>query len=249
MIYETSNGFQRSKMRKMYSDKFKKFIEMWQKEFAIEKSMDEKVCVDKDGNPLPWYTYPAIEYLSQFDYSQQKVFEYGCGYSSLFWAGRAERVISIEDNPLYFERWQKEFGGAENLEIRWRDEGQIYEDAIFEEDQFYDVIVIDGKRRTECAKAAVLKLAPGGMVILDDSDRINTSNEYVEAVKTLQGADLIQIDFYGFCPMNNYTKTTSLFLKRDYRPQSLYKVQPINGWGNLWSMSRKNRKEFYKKNN
>ena len=54
----------------MYSDKFLKFIEMWQKDFAIERSIDEKVCVDKDNNPIPWYTYPAIEYLSQFDYSK-----------------------------------------------------------------------------------------------------------------------------------------------------------------------------------
>ena len=53
----------------MYSDKFRTFIEMWQKEFAIERSIDEKVCLDRDGNPIPWYTYPAIEYLSQFDYS------------------------------------------------------------------------------------------------------------------------------------------------------------------------------------
>lgn len=52
----------------MFSDKFMKFIEMWQKEYAIERSIDEKVCADKDGNPIPWYTYPAIEYLSQFDY-------------------------------------------------------------------------------------------------------------------------------------------------------------------------------------
>lgn len=83
----------------MFSDKFMKFIEMWQKEYAIERSIDEKVCADKDGNPIPWYTYPAIEYLSQFDYGGKRVFEYGCGYSSLFWAERAAKVISIEDNP------------------------------------------------------------------------------------------------------------------------------------------------------
>ena len=37
----------------MFSDKFMKFIEMWQKEYAIERSIDEKVCADKDGNPFP----------------------------------------------------------------------------------------------------------------------------------------------------------------------------------------------------
>ena len=79
----------------MYSDKFLKFIEMWQKDFAIERSIDEKVCVDKDNNPIPWYTYPAIEYLSQFDYSNKEIFEYGCGYSSMFWANRAKKVTSI----------------------------------------------------------------------------------------------------------------------------------------------------------
>jgi len=231
----------------MYSDKFNKFIEMWQKEFAIERSIDEKVCVDKDGNPIPWYTYPAIEYLSQFDYSEKEIFEYGCGNSSMFWAHRAKQVTSIEDNLNWFEKWQKEFA-HECLDIRWRDEGEIYENAIFEDNKKYDVIVVDGKRRAECANAAVKSLAEGGIIILDDSDRINTSQEYVKAVEVLKLADLIQIDFYGFCPMNNYTKTTSLFLSRNFNFESLYKVQPINGWGNLWSMGRKNRKDFFRKN-
>ena len=49
---------------------------MWQKEFAVERSMDEKLCRDRDGNPIPWYTYPVIEYLTQFDYTDKKIFEY-----------------------------------------------------------------------------------------------------------------------------------------------------------------------------
>lgn len=231
----------------MYSDKFKKFIEIWQQEFAMERSIDGKICADKDGRPLPWYTFPAIEYLSQFDYADKKIFEFGCGYSTAFWAQRAQKVKTIEDNLSWYDRWCKEFDFA-NLDLLWRDEGEGYENALLETAGKFDVIVIDGKRREECSKAAVVRLAPGGMIILDDSDRINTSQEYVNAVKTLRNADLIQVDFYGFCPMNNYTKTTSLFLRRDFNFQSLYKVQPINGWGNLWSMGRKDRKEFYKKN-
>ncbi len=230
----------------MYSEKFLKFIEMWQNDFAIERTIDEKVCVDKDGNPIPWYTYPAIEYLSQFDYGNKEIFEFGCGNSSMFWAERAKQVTSIEDNPQWFEKWQKEFSHPK-LDIRWRDEGEIYEKAIFEDGKKYDVIIVDGKRRAECAEAAVQALAEGGIIILDDSDRINTSQEYVKAVEAIHQADLIQVDFYGFCPMNNYTKTTSLFLSRSFNFESLYKVQPINGLGNLWSMSRRDRKDFYKK--
>lgn len=229
----------------MFSEKFAKAIEMLQKEFALERSIDEKVCVDRDGNPIPWYTFPAIEYLSQFDYSDKKIFEFGCGNSSLFWAAQAKQVISIEDNPKWFEKWQAEFK-ADNLDIRWRDEGEGYENAIFEQEDKFDVIVVDGKRRADCCKTAVQKVADGGMIILDDSDRINTSLEYVKSVEVLRAADLIQVDFYGFCPMNNYTKTTSLFLKRDFNFESKYEVQPINGWGNLWSMKRCERKKFFK---
>ena len=85
------------------------------------------------------------------------------------------------------------------------------------------------------------------MIILDDSDRINTSLEYFNAVKNLREANLLQVDFYGFCPMNNYTKATSIFFSRDFDFASLYTVQPINGLGNIWSMSRKGRKQFFKK--
>ena len=230
----------------MYSEKFQKFIDVWVKEYAQERSIDEKICADKDGNPLPWYTYPAIEYLVQFDYQNKKIFEYGCGYSSAFWAERALNVTSIEDNQTYFERWKKEFN-MQNLNIRYREEGEIYEKAIFEDETKYDVIVIDGKRREECAQAAVQKLADGGMIILDDSDRINTSQEYVNAAEILKQANLLQVDFYGFCPMNNYTKTTTIFFSRNFNFKSLYKVQPINGIGNLWSMGRRARKDFFKK--
>lgn len=112
----------------------------------------------------------------------------------------------------------------------------------------YDIIVVDGKRRADCARTALKALNQGGIIILDDSDRINTSKEYADAVASLKNGNLIQVDFYGFCPMNVYTKTTSVFLSRDFNFQSLYSVQPINGFGNLWSMSRKDRKEFYKAN-
>lgn len=232
----------------MYSKKFLKFIEIWQKDFAIERSIDEKLCVDKNENPLPWYTYPAIEYLSQFDYANKNIFEYGCGYSSLFWATRANQVISVEDNPEWFDKWQNEFH-CKNLTILQRDEGPDYYNAILENDNIsYDVIVIDGKNRAECSEKAVKKLSFDGMIILDDSDRVNTSKEYIDAIKVLRDADLLQVDFYGFCPMNNYTKTTSVFFRRQFNFKSRNPVQPINGIGNLWGMGRRQRKDFYKEN-
>ena len=36
----------------MYSEKFTKAIEMLQKEFALERSIDEKLCQDKEKDIL-----------------------------------------------------------------------------------------------------------------------------------------------------------------------------------------------------
>ena len=171
------------------SEKFLTFIEIWRKDFGIERTIDEKVCLDRDGRPLPWYTYPAIEYLSQFDYSQKRIFEFGCGYSSLFLAERAEKVVSIEDNPQWFEKWQREFNRP-NLDVRQRDDGEEYCRAVAEDGEVYDVIVIDGKRRADCARYAIERLNEGGLIILDDSDRVNTSQEYKNAVAILRDQNI-----------------------------------------------------------
>ena len=230
----------------MYSEKFKTFIKMWIDEFAIARTIDNQTCTDKNGRPIPWYTYPAIEYLDQFDYTGKKIFEFGCGNSSKFWAERAAQVVSVEDNPTWFTRWQQELT-APNQQVLLRNEDETYEGAILETETRYDVIIIDGKRREKCCAAALARLADGGLIVLDDSDRINTSTEYQKAVDILRRADLLQVDFYGFCPMNNYTKTTSVFFKRNFNFASRHPVQPTNGIGNLWHMGRRQRKEFINK--
>ena len=230
-----------------YSKRFLQFIRIWQEDFGIESSIDSYLCEDKDGNPLPWYTYPAIEYLVQFDYSEKRVFEFGCGYSSLFWANRAHSVIGIENNTQWFVKWQHYFHRP-NLSIRFIPEDKLYSQAILDENGMFDVIIIDGRCRCDCVRSAITKLAPNGFIILDDSDRTNTSKEYSEAIKTLKENNLLQVDFYGFCPMNNYPKATSIFFSRNFNFSTLSPVQPINGIGNLWGKSRKARKEFYKEN-
>lgn len=56
-------------------------------EYGQFKTIKNWECVDKDGNPIPWYTYPAIEFLNSLDFSSKNVFEYGTGNSTLWWGG------------------------------------------------------------------------------------------------------------------------------------------------------------------
>ena len=65
-------------------------------EFGQYKTMYRWDCVDRFNRPIPWYTYPAIEYIKQLDFSDKTVFEYGSGNSTLFWAQRCKKLVSVE---------------------------------------------------------------------------------------------------------------------------------------------------------
>jgi len=182
-------------------------------------------AIDGQGRPIPWYTYPAIEYVTQFDLSNRRVFEYGAGNSTFFWSSLAERVVSVEDDEGWYQKLRGRVG--ENVALTFAPDKQDYLHWIAQAEMSFDVISIDGKYRDECAQISLDHLHPGGMIILDNSDW------WVNAAKILREADLIQVDMSGFTPINGYTSTTSFFLHRDFRFSSRCQHQPRHSIGAL----------------
>lgn len=72
-----SSGYFKAQLKNFYTLAF---------DYGQLRTIREKRCIDKLGNPIPWYTYPAIEYLKTIDFSRKLVFEYGGGSSTLWWA-------------------------------------------------------------------------------------------------------------------------------------------------------------------
>jgi len=58
---------------------------------------------NKDGL-VPWITYPAFRQLQRTVRPDAKVFEFGCGGSSLWWASRAAEVTSVEHDAAWAAR-------------------------------------------------------------------------------------------------------------------------------------------------
>lgn len=199
-------------------------------QFGQYKSMWRWSCVDRAGNPIPWYTYPATEYLKQLDLSDKTVFEYGSGNSTLFWAARARKVVSIENDRTWFDKIRTQ--APSNVEYILRDEEAAYLDAIDAYPHSFDIIVIDGSYRFECAKKALCKLSKGGFIILDNSDWMEDTTELLRA------ADLIEVDMSGFGPINGYTWTTSFFLSRDVQLRPAQKRQPQHSIGSVPHVNR-----------
>jgi hypothetical protein len=182
-------------------------------------------CLDANGTPLPWYTYPAIEYIRQLDFSDKSIFEFGAGNSSLFWSGLARNIVSVEDNRAWFEKVSSQT--TANLEVRFAEGVEAYVGEIHRDERNYDVIIVDGSHRARCAEVAFARLAPGGLIILDNSDC------YPKTSAFLRRQELLEVDMTGFGPINGYAWTTSFFFHRDFRFRPLGGIQPKHGIGAL----------------
>jgi hypothetical protein len=206
-------------------DKIISIINLFENDYGHHQSVLLGKPVDSDLNPIPWYTYPAIEYLKQFDFSDKNIFEYGSGNSSIFWASLAKSVTSVEKDASWFEVISK--SKSSNLNIILKEQKSEYVNCIESGNILYDLIVIDGAYRYDCAEVAIKYLSNDGLIILDDSER------YPELCSALRNNNLIQVDFFGLTPIVYYTKTTSLFLQKTFSLKPLSGKSPHFGIGSL----------------
>jgi hypothetical protein len=196
-------------------------------QYGHVRSVSGGIPVDRVGRPIPWYTYPAIEFLRQLDFGDRVVFEYGAGNSTLFWADIARRVVTVEDDPAWHARIAPRL--PPNVELILETDLRAFAEAITRFDERFDVIVIDGparqRTRLRCAEAALTRLAPGGLIILDNADWLPESS------RLLRDAGLLEVDMTGFAPVNGYVSTTSFFFHRAFDVPPKADRQPVPGVG------------------
>lgn len=181
------------------------------KAYGHKKSVDQKLPINSKGEPIPWYTYPAIEYLERINFKEASFFEYGSGHSTLYWSNRVKNITSVESNKEWYKKILKETKSISNIKLQYEEEKESYCHSILTEKIKYDVVIIDGIYRASCVFNAIKALNGGGIVILDNSDW------YVGAAKALRSTGLTQVDFDGLGPGNNYTWVTSIYLKSNMK--------------------------------
>lgn len=69
--------YDNSAYQKMVRDRVQRDFYILAVEQGLAVSVEKQLPIDKNGEPIPWYTYPSIEYLSKIDFSNLNIFEYG----------------------------------------------------------------------------------------------------------------------------------------------------------------------------
>lgn len=174
------------------------------------ESVSRNMSCDKDGQALPWYTYAAIDFLEARIRKEMKVFEFGSGNSTLWWNCRVAKVVSCEHDESWFQLMkQKEVENTELIFCNSISDGEYSKSALNYSETF-DVIIIDGRDRVNCAMNSIQALKPDGVIIWDNSNRqrYQAGYEYL-----MNSHDFKCLNFSGIGPMNHYGWRTSVFYR------------------------------------
>ena len=89
----------------------KALLSQWHSGYLLEQgwfnSFKTKTPLDKSGAPIPWLSYPCIDFLNERLNSNLKLFEYGSGNSTFFYAGKVHKVVSVEHDKNWYNKINK----------------------------------------------------------------------------------------------------------------------------------------------
>lgn len=175
-------------------------------------SVEHKRPLDARRRPLPWYTYPAIYFLSERITSDMNVFEFGSGNSTLWWGARAKSVISVEHHQGWAGAMQR--SAPSNASINYvplEVDGDYCRAAKTFANGPVDVVVNDGRDRVNCCYNSIDALSDGGVVVWDNADR----DRYQPGFDFLIDRGFRRLKFIGHGPINVNQWETSIFYRPD----------------------------------
>jgi SAM-dependent methyltransferase len=136
---------------------------------------------------LPWMSYGVIDYLGGALRPHQAVFEFGSGGSSLFFARRVKRVVSVEHDATWHRLVTAAANqrGITNLDCQFHPIDPAKPETYPSLSYFqtlsvgeFDIVVVDGfcdyqnasngTLRQIAFDRAITHVRPGGLIIVDD---------------------------------------------------------------------------------
>lgn len=173
-------------------------------------------AVDKNGRPLPWYSYPCIDFLKSRSFKDKKILEFGGGQSTLWWASRAEYVVTFEAD----EKWVARILKLKPSNIAVHQVTTDSQPGLLEKvrrtcaDNGYtpfDVVIIDGLWwRKALIPISIELLSETGVIIFDNADQVEFG-----VYEGFIDSGLKRVDFVGIAPGTLSQDCTSIIFGSD----------------------------------
>ena len=168
------------------------------KSFIIKSGYFNSLILDTPAdhlnNPIPWMNYSLIHFLKERINTSHNLFEYGSGFSTLFFSKISKQITSVEYDEQWAKVTQELLKNTENTNILHIPYESISYSTSARDTGFkFDIIIVDGRNRVACVKESVEALSNEGVIILDDSER----DRYSAAFDIMEKSGFKNISFYG----------------------------------------------------
>ena len=193
--------------------------------FRYVKNRVIQILHEKTHPNDPWLTRQSVDILADLLQDTDTGLEFGSGRSTIWFAQRTSRVISIEhDFKWYQSVGQKiqDLNLESKIDYRYCDNiadyvGQI--DSL--EDNSIDYCLIDGKARDECTLKVLPKLKHEGILIIDNINlylpNASRSPNSIRRFDNTNDSDWasvqVQIDSWEMVWTTNGVSDTALWIK------------------------------------
>ena len=173
------------------------------------KSYKTKESVDKNGNPIPWNTYPFLSFIEQRLKPGFNVFEYGSGNSTIWYAQKVKSITAVEHNKEWYEKVKLMLPKNAEVVLSSETDSAIYSGEISKRNSKFKIIIVDGIFRNESLAASLDYLKDDGVVVFDDTER----DDYNVSFKLLKEKGFKRLDFRGMRGITSIINTTSIFYR------------------------------------
>ena len=149
----------------------------------------------------PWTSQASIKAFEKILNKNMVGFEYGSGFSTLFFSKHLKHLTSVEHNEEWFKivKTKLKDQGINNVDYHFIPSSKTEKNVDYAfyknyqltskdftirkeyhdyfsfvstfANEHFDFIIVDGRARVECCLNAIPKLKAGGLFVLDNSDR------------------------------------------------------------------------------
>lgn len=173
------------------------------------RSSFKRSAVSAEGEPIPWYTYPCIDFLRHRSFEGKRILEFGGGQSTLWWAKRAKNIVTFEGDKNWYDKIKSSMPANVDLFLVSMDEPnrcvseviQILDAANYGK---FDIIIIDGLYRFEMIEIARKVMSDSGAIVCDDAEGYGFYDGF-------KNSGFNRVDFYGYAPCVILPHCTSIF--------------------------------------
>jgi hypothetical protein len=180
-------------------------------------------ALNQKGLPVPWLTYPFMEFITPRLNKSYDIFEFGGGNSTLFWTSLVKSVDSIDHDKKWVDLISKKL--PENGKIVYVEVEDMhyttlaflpigvvnnYNQAIKNTGKQYDIIIVDGVDRNNCIINSLDFLKDAGIIVIDNMEY---ENRMQESIAVLTTNNFKRIDFWGLTPLVTAGCCTTIFYR------------------------------------